>query len=127
MINYKQLNVNPKGRKTSDCVIRALATGTGLDYWEVLDGLVEISKKSGYCLLDKKVYEEFLRQQGFYKKPQPRKLDNTKYLVGEIRQLTKRERVIVSMANHLTAVIGDDLIDIWDCRRKTIGNYFIKF
>lgn len=128
MIKYVQKNVNPKGKKTADCVIRALTVATGKDYWEVFDELVVLAKKTGLMINEKRLYEKFLDQNGFFKYPQPRKLDNTKYQVGELDEVCKCSNrvIIVTMANHMTVVFKGELIDIWDCRGKTISNYFTK-
>ena len=32
---FKEHNAHPKGLKTSDCVVRAIATATNTDYMEV--------------------------------------------------------------------------------------------
>ena len=122
---YFNHNANPKKKKTGDCVIRALATFTGKDYEEVYRALFEISLKTGYILNDKRVYEKYAEQIGLVKHKQPRKLDGTKYLVGELPQIAYGQRAIVSLANHLTCIDENGrVIDIWDCRRKTIGNYW---
>lgn len=126
MIGYEKKNVNPKNKKTSDCVIRALTGATGKNYYDVLDELVVIAKKTGYGVLDKKCFEKFLDQNGFVKYKQPRKEWGLKYLVAEIDKLSKSKSIVVSMANHLACVVNGKLIDIWDCRNKTIGNYWVK-
>lgn len=122
-VSFLYKNVNPKNRKTADCVLRAITEVSGRDYWEVLNDLLAISKKTGYCLLEKQCYERLLEAYGFVKHKQPRKLDNSKYYVGEIGSLTK-SRAVVSMANHLTAYDGVRIVDLWDCRHKSIGNYY---
>ena len=128
MIDFVKHNENPKGKKTGDCVIRALTTATGKPYLEVYRELFEISVKTGYILNDKRNYEKFLAKHGFEKMKQPRKRDNTKYKVGEIDKLEDiyGETIVISMANHLTCVDLGVLYDLWDCRRKTISNYYIK-
>lgn len=125
MARYINYNANPKGRKTTDCVIRALSFVLQIDYNEVLKELYETQIKTGYCLLDKQCYERVLKNHGFIKVKQPRKANGTKYLVREIDLLTNK-RALISMANHLTAYNDGFIYDIWDCRNKTIGNYFIK-
>jgi hypothetical protein len=58
---------------------------------------------------------------------QPREYDGTKYLVGEVDRLIKStDTVIIRCAHHLTVVKNNTLYDLWDCRYKTIGNYYIK-
>lgn len=143
MVDYCKINVNPKNRKTGDCVIRALTVAihdeNGGDikkeYKQVLTELYMIALKTGYMVNSKQAYEKFLENHGFIKYKQPRKADNTKYKVGEINKAikfncsptyTENSVCVISCANHLT-VYTNVLIDIWDCRNKSIGNYWVKW
>jgi hypothetical protein len=127
MIEFYKTNINPKNKRTGDCVIRALAGASGKDYKKVAQELFELWMKTGYVFNDKHTYEKWLEQNGFVKMKQPRKLDNTKYLVGEIDELIGSGNVaVISLASHLTYVEDDAVFDLWDCRKKTIGNYYIK-
>lgn len=128
MVKITIENINPKKRKTADCVIRAIAKASGKDYWQVAEDLFKMQKQTGYMLNEKRCYDKLLEQYGFVKMPQPKKANNTKYLVGEIDKLFSKQptSVVVSMANHLTCYVGGSIIDIWDCRGKSIGNYWIK-
>ena len=125
MLKYRKQNVNLKNKVTTDCVVRAIATASGKDYKEVAQGLFNNYLKTGYAMNDKKNYEKWLEQNGWGKMRQPRKSDNTKYLVGEIDEVTEHSSVIISCAHHLTCRINDEIVDIWDCRGKTIGNYWV--
>ena len=125
MLNYKEVNVNFKNKITTDCVVRAIATATGKDYKEVARELFENYMKTGYAMNDRKNYEKYLEQLGWTKMKQPRKRDNTKYLIGEANKVAKG-KVILRCAHHLTCMVENEIIDIWDCRYKTIGNYWIK-
>lgn len=129
MIKYLEKNVNPRNKKTTDCVIRALTEATGKDYFQVLDELVALVKKTGWFMNEKRLEDKFLEQNGFVKYKQPKKWDNTKYLIKEIDSLIpniSRKKVIIRCAHHLTCVSNGQLVDIWDCRNKTINNYYIK-
>lgn len=127
MIEFYKQNINPKNKRTGDCVIRALAGASGKPYKQVAQELFDLWMQTGYCFNDKHTYEKWLEQNGFVKMKQPRKWDNTKYLVSEIDELIGSEDVVViSVANHLTYVEDDAVFDLWDCRKKTIGNYYIK-
>lgn len=127
MIKYVNENVNPKNKKTCDCVIRAITKATGKDYYVVYEELYKTSVKSGFMLNEKRVEEKVLEKYGFVKIKQPRHYDdNTKYTIGEIDELiSKNDIVIISCAHHLTCVKNHTLYDIWDCRNKTIGNYYV--
>lgn len=126
MNSLKRINVNPKARKTTDCVVRAISTATGKSYEDVVDGLVNTWKESGYHIGDKKCYGRYLETLGWVKCKQPRRHDGTKYLVGEINELIHvRERAIITMTGHMVACIEGAIIDSWDSRYRTIGNYYI--
>ena len=127
MVTFELVNVNFKNKKTGDCVTRALANASGKDYKVVAKELFDIWMTTGYEMTDKHCYDKWLADNGFVKMKQPRRPDNTKYLVGEIDELINSDdSVVISCANHLTCVIDDTLEDLWDCRYKTIGNYYVK-
>ena len=129
MLEFKEkYNVNPKGKKTGDCVVRAIAYASNRSWEEVFTELNKISVKVYSMPNEKNVYEKYLADLGFSKMPQPKKSNGTKYLVGEIDKLidTNKYDVVISMANHLTCADSNNLIDIWDCRKKTIGNYYTR-
>ena len=124
MINFEKRNVNPKNRKTGDCVIRALTVATGKDYNEIYKELFDISLKTGYILNEKRVEDKLLEKYGFIKHKQPRKVDGSKFTIGEIDKLVNNGVVVIRCAHHLTAVLDGCLIDTWDCRCKCISNYY---
>lgn len=124
MIEYSKFNINPKGKKTGDCVVRAIAVALDRDYVEVYTELFELSLKTGYILNDKRVEEKFLALNGFIKHKQPKKVDGKKYLIGELDRICRKSVVVVSCAHHLTVVKNGVLLDTWDCRGKCISNYY---
>lgn len=125
MIKFVNKNINPKGKKTGDCVVRALALATDREYLDVYSELFYLSIKSGYILSDKRVVERFLLNHGFVKHKQPKK-NKRKYRVAELDELCSDKVIVVSCAHHLTVVIEGVLTDIWDCRGKCISNYYTK-
>lgn len=131
MIIYELKNVNPKNRRTGDCSTRAIlgiVERFGITYEQVIDLQCYFAKKKCYGLTNKETTTAVLEYFGYEKQKQPRKRDNSKYLVGEIDLvLTKKqlqEGVLISMAHHDSCVVNGRLQDIWDCRMKTIGNYW---
>ena len=130
MLKLLLKNVNPKGRKTGDCSTRALVSCLGITYEAALKLQMEESLKSYYDPTSKQVMEKVLAKFGYVKMAQPRKWDNTKYEVQELDRIISKEirdkGVLVTVANHHTAIKGDQIIDIWNCGRKTVGNYYIK-
>ena len=123
---YREYNANPKNKKTADCVIRALTMATGLPYYTVYKELFDISVETGYILNEKRVEDKFMERHGFVKYKQPRKNDNTKYTINEIRLLSNAPVIVIRCAGHLTVVKDGVLIDTWNCGCKTINNYYVK-
>ena len=126
MTELKFINANPKNKKTTDCVVRALAVATGESYEDVIDDLGALWKQTGVCFNDKQNYGRYLADKGFVKVTQPRRSDGTKRPVGEIDSLVDGQTAVVSMPGHLVAFRDGAIHDIWDCRRKKIGNYYIR-
>ena len=130
MLHYLEKNVNPKKRKTGDCSTRALVSVLGISYDECLKLQTEESLKCYYDPTSKQVMERILAKFGYKKMKQPKHLDGTKYLVKDLDKLentkTRMKGILVTIAHHHTAVVGNNIIDIWNCGNKTIGNYYVK-
>ena len=67
---FVNINSNPKGKKTTDCVIRALTMATGLTHETVINELVNIYMTKGYFITDKKCYEHWLQFRKYTKHKQ---------------------------------------------------------
>ena len=123
-INY---NANPKGRKTTDCVIRAICTALG-DNWEnTYRDLVNYSIRQGLMCSDKRAFTFYLNNKGYKMEKMPKREDNTRYTVKEfIDEIADpKTTYIISIANHLTVVKDKVLLDTWNCSRKSVGNYWV--
>lgn len=141
----KKINVNPKGIKACDCVIRALAYAMDKDWNRVYEDLYELGFKMKRMANEKQVYEKYLEKNGWVKHNQPReyfyeggyKDKMKKYTVnefadmlsGESRIIGKGKKIIISVANHITCIELNDkwqyeLVDTWDCGYKCVGNYW---
>ncbi len=130
MLQFKLVNVNPKGRKTGDCSTRALVGTLDIEYDEALDLQCEVAKKTCYGITDKQVIEGVVEKFGYVKMKQPRKANGKKYKVRELDEILTKEQmqegVLVTIANHHTCIKNGVIQDLWDCGRKSVGNYYIK-
>lgn len=127
MVELKKFNANPRNRKTTDCVIRAISVASGNEYKKVVDDLVDVWKDTGYHIGEKRTYEKVLESYGFVKRPMPWKPNGTKYRVGEVDEVLEQGSVaVVAMAHHLVAYVEGELVDTWDCRHKSILNMYVK-
>ena len=127
MLRFKEVNLNPKGKKAADCTIRAIAGASGVDYYKVYEDLYKISIETGYMVNEKRCEEKLLAKYGFVKMKQPKKYDGSKYEIGELDRLIdcENETAVASCTHHLTCIKDGEVQDLWDCRYKCVGNYYI--
>lgn len=130
MVDYFEYNVNPKGRRTGDCSTRAIVGTLRISWETALKLQMKYALQDYYDPTSKQVMEKVLAEFRYVKMKQPRKKDKKKYLVGEMDKiLTKQqmqEGVLITVAGHHTCITEGYVQDIWDCRYKTVGNYYVK-
>ena len=131
--NFRYHNANPKGRRTGDCVLRAISLSTGKTWDEVLDGLVEIAHKYKVMVNDTPCYDRYLQSLGYTKMNQPRKADNTKYTGDDFDEyLSDQGRLfgydIVAHigGHHIVAIVDGVIYDTWNSTGGSIGVYWIR-
>lgn len=125
-MQFVQLNLNPRGRRAADCVIRAIMRATGKPWNVVFLELGAISLKECAMPNEKRVYEQYLNQLGFSKRPMPRFPDRTRYTVAEFAQANPKGVFVISVAKHLTCIVDAVLYDTWNCSYKSVGNFYSK-
>ena len=118
-------NENPKGSlRSGDCVIRAIAKATDKHWDEVFTELARIGLEIKDTISSKPVYDQYLQELGYPMQKQPRKSDNTKYTAAEFAKKFKRGSYVISLANHLSAIVDGRIYDTWNCSEKSVGNYW---
>lgn len=122
---FQKTNINPKGWKTGDCVVRAIAQANNTSWEVTYQQLCEIGLKKCRMPNEKHTYEALLKKYGWIKQKMPRHEDGTRFTVGELVEQYNGP-IIISMAKHLTYAIGNTIYDTWDCSGKAVSNYWIK-
>lgn len=113
-------NLNPKGKHTGDCTIRALANALGETYKNTLESMVTLSLQTGYAINDPKLLKHKLKM--FTELKSPRHPDKTKYTGKQFCEEFNKGVYICHMgSHHLTVVIDGKVHDIWDCTDKCVG------
>lgn len=130
---FTYTNVNPKGKHTDDCTIRALSLAMEKPYEDVYKELFMTSLKTGYFISAKENIAKYLKEEGWIKMPQPRSLNNKRMRASEwcfnrLSTITpKSDRIIANLGQcHIAAIINCKVCDIWDSSIECIGNYWIK-
>lgn len=137
---YHFYNANPKNRRTTDCVVRAICTALEQDYNKTVIELAELQCTTGYDSSDSKLYDKYLQSKGWIKHKQPRKADNTKYTGNEFCSKLSKDVLFIGKnviahigGNHIVCIKETDgihgthkVFDIWDSTNGCIGNYWTK-
>ena len=137
---FEYYNANPKNKKTTDCVIRAICTALDQTYEQTLRDLTELQIKTGYDMSENKCYGKYLESKGWKKHKQPKKDDNTKYTGKEFchalnsEALALGKKVIAHIGGHHIVCVKETsglrgtfkVHDIWDSTGGCIGNYWTK-
>ena len=81
----KYFSTDLKKDRTNDCVVRAIAIATEIDYLEVRDDLFEIAKRQGRMPNDDVVWQYYLDSLGWVRKSPMKNRYNRKYRLGNIK------------------------------------------
>lgn len=128
-------NKNPKNRRTTDCVVRALATALNQSWEQTYRDLFEIGIKSCRPPEDSWVTDRYLESKGCFKINQPKKRDGTKFTGEEICHLIQENSFIsnedLNLSNydfflnigthHCSCIIKGKIHDIWNCSYDKVG------
>ena len=116
MARYQFLNANPLGEIEEDCVCRAISLALDEDYYKIQEKLYLVAKLFECQYLCICCYKYLL--------------DNVYDLkrIEEVKGMTVEEFAnyfpigifIVRVEGHLTCVIDNNIMDIWDCRDKIV-------
>lgn len=106
-------NINPKKRKSGDCVIRAIAKAENKSWTDVFESLIEISREEYTVPNDSRVYDRYLKDYSTINVFKMVKGKKKRYRVSEIAEF--EGSYVVSIAGHMTAVVDGFIYDIWDC------------
>lgn len=119
-------NANPAGKRTTDCVIRAISTATDQTWEETFNGLAQLSLQTHYMIDDPVLYNKYLRSIGWEKQKQPRHQDNTRIRAREFVETHKKTYIAHLGHNHIACIKDGQVWDTWDSSGEIVGNYWTK-
>ena len=125
-MQFIKSNPHPAGKKTGDCVVRALAYAEARKWIEVYDELYQIGRTIFEMPNDKSVYEKYLISHGWRKCKMPKHENGKRYKLSELADERPHGTFVASINKHLAVVEDGKLLDTWDCGRKCVGNYFTR-
>ena len=119
-------NPHPRGRKTGDCVIRAICAVTGKTWDEVYTGVALL----GYAMEDmpsnNNVWREYLRSLGYKRRAIPDSCPDC-YTVGDFAREHQTGNYVLGTGTHAVAVTDGGVIrDTWDSSGEPVFYYYFK-
>lgn len=148
--------MNPAGKRTGDCIMRAVSAAAEVSWDEAVDALCAIAHEQRVAPQDPAAERELLRRLGFVRMKQPRKASGKKltgrefcaWLDAQVAAgegavagtgagagagaLTAEARIVANIgAHHTVAVLRDSsghfrVHDTWDCTTRCIGSWWVK-
>lgn len=112
---YKYLNMNPKGRKVSDCTVRAFALAHDISWYKAYDILSEYAREECIVIDDTSFIDDFLSERYDYA---CYKYDDKDITVRELTYIYNKGVYLITMDGHITCMINGTIFDIWDCRNR---------
>lgn len=126
---FHYYNANPRNRITGDCRIRAIAVACDVPYNQVVMDLARIQCETGYDQCANQGISILMKEYGWTKHKQPRKLDNTKYTGKEFceRLAQPGKKYFLNIGgHHEAAIVNCKVWDIWDSTGGCVGNFWTK-
>ena len=128
---YLKENINPKGWKCGDCVIRACAKASGKSWDDTYNALYEIGFKKKRLLNDDCCFNKFLEDEGFTYMKAMRNEFGEQLTVGQLADYYSEKypdgfRLVIHTRRHLTCVVDGNVIDSWNTSYEKAGYYYFK-
>lgn len=122
---FRYYNNNPHFKRTDDCVIRAIAAGTGDSWEDTLKKLTKHMLKTGYMLSTPELYGDYLQKIGWVQKTQPKYKNHKIMKIKDFVKTFDGHAIIHVGDDHVSYIADGKLWDIWNCEEEIIGEYWI--
>lgn len=119
--NFVYFNCNIKNVRTDDCVIRAIAAGTGESWERTARGLFDQMMETGYMMSTPECYGEYLKKKGWVQQKQIVRGDKRKVKLCELATKFDGHCVIHAGSGHVSYIERNKVWDIWSCEDRVAG------
>lgn len=124
---YIKHNVNPLGKKTGDCAIRAVAVATGIGWENSYDQLALAGKQCKCCMSDIEAVDLVLKNNGFLEGKIKISKGDRRPTVDSFSREHPDMYMVLRVANHLVAAGKGNYVDIWDSGDCAVYKYWYKY
>ena len=123
---YVKYNINPKGRKTGDCAIRAVAVATGLSWDEAYQQLASAGFLLKVEMSEVEAIDAVLQANGFLVGKIKVEKGSRRPTVTKFAEQHTDWYAVARVANHLVACGRGNYVDIWDSGDRSVYKYWYK-
>lgn len=122
-----EYNQNPNGDNIDDCVVRSISKVLNIPYWDVFDGLCEVMDElDGGIINEPRVFIKYLERHGYICHEVTEKITVGQFCKKMSKYSDKDTwRALLVVNGHMTAMIGDNIYDTWNCNRYKINYIFM--
>ena len=125
MGNFMRENVNPKGNRVGDCVVRALAKATDKTWDDVFRELCEIAFEQKQMPNAEAVWKEYAKANGFVYRPLPKVQSGEKRpRVAKFVEGLGEGTYLLRVSKHLAMAKDGRYYDSWDCGNRSLYGYW---
>lgn len=123
-MEFIRYNANPKGWKTGDCVVRAIATATQQTWEKTYEELCTLGKKKCRMPNDTIIYKAYLKDKGFIEEKQLKDKSGNWYDIEKLIDTYPYDILLINCSHHLTVSVRGHLVDTWNCGHKKAGKFW---
>lgn len=118
---FIECNTNPWNKHIEDCAIRAITKATGKDYFDVMDGLIDVADHfEGWDIDEVRTIHTYLTSIGW----ECCELEYRCTVKQFAEQITDPRVVIVR--GHATCTMNGNTYDTWNCNRYRVKSVYRK-
>lgn len=120
---YIYYNPNPKSKKTTDCVIRAICKITDLDWESAYLALSSVVLTEFEMPSSNYIWETYLESLGYIKELLPNTCPHC-YTISDFAKDHPTGKYIACTGSHVVAVVDGLFYDAWDSGDEVVSYFF---
>lgn len=118
---FIETNTNPYGKHIDDCAIRAITLATKKDYFDVMDGLIDVADEHDWAIDELRTINKYLTSIGW-------ELCELKGYKPTVKQFATEitDPCIVIVKGHATFTENGNTYDTWNPNRYRVNYVYRK-